>query len=351
MGTQPFTPSTSPVPQTAINAPLAGLSSSQYQSSAFTYPLNLCANNAGQDHYMVFHINEQNNTQYQTTSSGSGNPTGANGQPIASTVTTNAASASQFNLGSTSSTPSTGGETSSTQGGTAAQPGMNSTTGATSRVSTTIVLYMPQDIQATYAADWQSTELGLAEDLVGGMYKGNTSIADMVKSAGVSVVKNAGNMATSFMDLNLKDAFSAATHLVINNHLEVVFNGIGFRQFHFNWRFTPTSEAEAVNIDNIIQAFKFYAAPEILRNTAGRFWIYPSTFDIQYYSNGVENQFLNKISTCALVNMQVNYTATGHWAAHRQAAAIPGAPSVCTDMALTFMELELMTKDRILNGY
>jgi hypothetical protein len=243
-----------------------------------------------------------------------------------------------------------GTSTSSSNGGDASQSVPTNQTRPIQRVATTIVLYMPPEITTNYAADWTPTELGMAADIANKI-KSQESWTDIFKSAGVAGAKRLGDGANQFTGLNLKDAASLGNRMIINNHLEVIFNGITFRQFNFNFRFTPESEAEALNVDNIIRAFKFYAAPEILQGMAGRFWIYPAEFDIQYYANGKENLFLNKISTCALTNMQVNYTASGHWSAFRGHQDIQGSPSVCTDIALQFIELELMTKRRILEGY
>lgn len=218
------------------------------------------------------------------------------------------------------------------------------------RVATTIVLYMPPQIESNYQAEWESKEIGTADELTN-MAFGHGSLVNLFKSFGVSGAQNLGIAGNELTGMSISDALSLATRAAINPHKEVIFNGIGFRSFTFKYRFTPTSEDEATNVDNIIRAFKFYAAPEIKEGLAGRVWIYPGEFDIQYYANGKENLFLNKISTCALTAISVNYTGTGHWAAYRPHSKIQGSPSVCTELLLTFMELEIMTKKRIMDGY
>jgi hypothetical protein len=329
------------------DAPLAGIDTSQYTYSSFIYPLDLGAPGAGKDHYMVFHINETSTTQYQTTNVNGAAPTG---QP---TIVANAQQSQANGMGSTTNTPSQNGtSTSGQQGNSASNPSSVVAYQPIKRVATTIVLYIPQH-QVNYHAEWEAENLGVAADVMEAI-KGSESLKDLFKSAGASGLKNAGTMLNELTDLNLSAATSAATRIAINPHMEVIFNGIGFRQFQFSFRFTAQSEAEALNIDNIIRAFKFYAAPEILAGAAGRFWIYPAEFDIQFYSNGTENDFLNKISTCALTDMQVNYTSAGQWSAHRPYKSTPGlagSPSVCTDIQLTFKELEIITKERILQGY
>ena len=333
---------------TPIDSPLGALDTTQYSYSSFIYPLNLGTEGAGNDHYMVFHINETSNTQFNTRVVNDANPTDLptiNQNQLNTTNSVGGGASFVNSKGQVSSFAPSG-----PSGTTANAPALTHITAPVNRVATTIVLYMPQDIQSSYQAEWESADLGAAAAFSSKLF-GEGSWSDIMKSLGASALKNGGQMLNEFTGLELSNAISASTGFAINPHKEVIFNGIGFRQFSFKFRFTPTSEDEAANVDNIIRAFKFYAAPEIKTGSAGRFWIYPAEFDIQYYANGVENLFLNKISTCALTDINVNYTGTGHWAAHRPHSKIQGNPSVCTDISLTFKELEIMTKRRVLDGY
>jgi hypothetical protein len=346
-----------------ISQPLGDLDTNKYAYANFIYPLDLGASVAGKDHYIVFHINESYNTQYTTSGPGVG-PNGSfvgpsQNRPMSqlgpewnqSAININTMT-NEWNADGTPKDPNgdpNGNSTNGKNGNSANQSVIAQMHRPTNRVATTIVLYMPPEITASYAANWSETELGMAKETVD-LIKGG-SLKDLFTSGGMSAIKHVGDWANSFTDMNLKDAASLASRLVINNHQEVIFNGITFRTFTFNFRFTPESEDEAVNVDNIIRAFKFYAAPEIMQGWAGRFWIYPAEFDIQYYSNGKPNDFLNKISTCACTNVSVNYTPVGHFAAFRPSQRLQGAPSVCTDISLSFMELELMTKIRVQQGY
>ena len=327
--TQPF--------QNTTNKPLGDLDTNKYAYANFIYPLDLGASAAGKDHYIVFHINESENTQYMTAGTGFVGP--IQSDPSVVNANTNTA----HGLDQYGNSPQ------GANGNTAKQDFTTQTLRPTQRVATTIILYMPLEIQTAYQIDWAQTELGMAKEAVDILKSG--SFKDLFISGGASAVKQFGEKLNNFTGENLKDAASLAARMVINNHQEVIFNGIQFRTFAFNFRFTPESEDEAVNVDNIIRAFKFYAAPEIKEGLAGRFWIYPAEFDIQYYANGKPNDFLNKISTCALTSCAVNYTSSGHWAAFRPSQRVQGAPSVCTDLALNFMELELITKSRVLEGY
>ena len=332
---------------TGQNAPLKAVDTQQYAYSNFIYPLDLGAEGAGKDHMMVFHINETSTTFFKTATVNGNAPTG---KP---TIVNNSEINKAAGKGSTVSGAGSGTPPTGQQGAVTHTPLTSSLKQPIQRVATTIVLYMPQDIQTHYQSDWESVELGAAGDIVAAIQQAGKghSITDALRSIGASELKGLGTAFSEITNMSFGNALSRAGRLVINPHAEVVFNGIGFRQFNFSFRFTPENEDEALNVDNIIRAFKFYSAPEILKGTAGRFWIYPAEFDIEYWSNGKPNDFLNKISTCALVDMTVNYTASGQWSAHRPHSVIDGQAPVCTDISLVFKELELVTKERVLEGY
>ena len=94
--------------------------------------------------------------------------------------------------------------------------------------------------------------------------------------------------------------------------------------------------------------FRFHMAPE-LRSDHNRFMTLPSEFDIHYMyqaedGKASENDYYNKISTCVLSNCKVDYTpdkVTSH---------ADGSPVRIT-MSLTFKETEMLTKQRINEGY
>lgn len=323
------------------SGPLSVLDENQYNFQNYMYPLDLGAPGAGKDHFMVFHINQTR----MSSNNFSVREVNGKAPQAQSTLDTNRANDRALN-----GTPQDKATSTSGNSGNAVVDVFDSIRQPTTRVATSIVLYMPEQIETNYAAQWGAEDLGIAAD-ISNLVAGKGSWQDVISSSVASLSRELGNAANSLTGLNLKDAVSLNTRLVINNHPEVLFEGIGFRQFQFRFRFTPQTEAEAQNVDNIIRAFKFASAPDVVQGTAGRFWIYPDEFDIQYYSNGQENLFLNKVSTCALVDFQVNYTPLGHFAAFRQHSTIQGAPGVCTDISLTFKELEIMTKRRALEGY
>jgi hypothetical protein len=62
------------------------------------------------------------------------------------------------------------------------------------------------------------------------------------------------------------------------------------------------------------------------------------------WRNARENDFYNKIATCVLTNVSVDYTPDG------VKSFRDGSPTAIT-MSLSFKETELLTKDKINKGY
>tara|TARA_R110000822_G_C14931228_1_gene452560 strand:- start:268 stop:522 length:255 start_codon:yes stop_codon:yes gene_type:complete len=74
------------------------------------------------------------------------------------------------------------------------------------------------------------------------------------------------------------------------------------------------------------------------------FFIYPSEFEIKYYFKNQENIYFDRISTCVLEDMSVEYGGDIF-------ATFANGNPVEVNMSLKFKELELMTKERIKEGF
>jgi hypothetical protein len=102
-------------------------------------------------------------------------------------------------------------------------------------------------------------------------------------------------------------------------------------------------------VSNIIKYFRMYALPKRAQELAGRFLDYPAEFRIKFFHNGVENQFLPKIARCALKDVSLTF-GDEQFTTFAPIENL-GAPPSKIDMTLTFEELEIMTQDRIEQGY
>lgn len=306
------------------SGPLAKLEQSGYNVHSFSYPIDITAD-PGQQHFVVFYINESSNTQFKTVAqNGLLEQGGQSPQPLSGSPAVN----SPDNVTTWSKRP-------------------------IRRVSTAIALYMPQ-ISTTYTPVWEGVDMNAAGGAVKAGQEGQ--IGRMLGEIGVGVASNALADAKDFLkatlgaDVQTEDMVSMALRAARNPHMEMLFRTIGFREYQFDFKFTPRSEQEAVAVANIIKAFTFYASPEVRVDENGpRFYIYPAEFDIEFWSNGKPNNFVKKISTCCCTGINVNNTPSGAWSAFR-AGEFHGVP-VETNLTLSFKEVEIITKNRVLQGY
>ena len=99
-------------------------------------------------------------------------------------------------------------------------------------------------------------------------------------------------------------------------------------------------------IHNIVYQFKYHMAANYVGGGANglREMSFPDLFDIEYMHIGEQNLNLNRIATCALTKMDVEYGGD------RYVAYEGGVPQT-TKLSLNFTEMEIITKDHIKAGF
>lgn len=133
------------------------------------------------------------------------------------------------------------------------------------------------------------------------------------------------------------------TGAVLNNNLELLFNGPKLRSFRYSFRFTPREEDESIMIKKIIRLFKREMAAS--KSDTGLFLTTPSVFELEYKTfNDEPHPFLNKIKRCALTDMSVNYTPDGSYMTYQDRSM------TSYDLQLQFSELEPIYKEDYDNG-
>jgi len=129
------------------------------------------------------------------------------------------------------------------------------------------------------------------------------------------------------------------TGAVLNNNLEMLFQGPSLRTFSYNYKFTPREQSEANNIRNIIRVLKKESA--VQKANTGLFLKSPNVFDLQYIfgETGAPHPFLNNIKTCALTNITTDYTPDGSYMTYADGSM------TSYNLSLTFSELEPIYRD------
>ena len=133
-----------------------------------------------------------------------------------------------------------------------------------------------------------------------------------------------------------QSVISRSTGQILNNNLELLFQGVNLRTFPYSITFSPRSPEEATVVKDIIRRLKTSMAPKAgeLDGTAGGIFIQsPDVFQLKFLKDDVDHPFLHAFKLCALTGMSVNYTNAGTYTSYED-----GTP-VNIRMSLTFKEL------------
>ena len=226
-----------------------------------------------------------------------------------------------------------------------------STNRSQKRLETAIALHIPNQLQIRYGTQWSEEDTSTALMLpllgeaalkaLGNAVSGNWS-GDSPNARAMGQGMAAFGLAGGVPGTNT-GVVSAATGLAFNPRKEQVFKGVDFRTFQFDYQFFPRSQTEARNVLDIIKMFKLHMHPEF-KDKNKFLYIYPSEFDISYFTNGTENPALHKHTSCVLTEMSVNYTPNG------QFTSFPDGTPTQINMQLTFRELAQLDKPMIQGG-
>ena len=220
------------------------------------------------------------------------------------------------------------------------------------RTKTAISLYMPPSVQVSYESKYGDAPISqLAEtgyNAIKGFMTGNSAKAQVMSALEDSgqIVKNMALAALETAAPGAKALFAIEQGKVITPRMELMFEGIGRRNFSFSFSFIPKSEQEAEVIKEIVYYFKHHMAADYVGGGASgvREMNFPDSFDIEYMHIGKQNPNLHKISTCALTKMDVEYGGD------RYVAYEGGVPQT-TKLSLSFAEFDIITKQHIEAGY
>jgi hypothetical protein len=227
------------------------------------------------------------------------------------------------------------------------------------RLEAGITLYTPGNVRASYTFKYDMPEDLLVTLAQSENFESIKSGLESMKSAitgegAAEAVKNLGAfgriIATGVSGANGSKTVSMLSRTAINSRRDVVFQYVGNRQFRFEYTFAPRDIKEAEEVDRIIFMFKYFAHPEVLQGYSQFLYLYPAEFDIEYgmrVDGGQEiaNPNVNKISSCVLDSVDVDYSPTGRFQTLEK-----GEP-VIIKMSLMFREIETLHRARIAKGY
>ena len=244
-------------------------------------------------------------------------------------------------------------------------------------LETSIALYMPPAVSVNYGINYADQEIGALAEVGTGMIKaftqGGGDIVSKVGGAleaagGTAAQEGIQNVLLKSLDVAApggKAMFELQTGKVVTPRMELMFKGVGRRSFSFTFAFIPKSAQEAREVENIIYTFKENMHPEYANPTTRKEMKIPNTFEISYMYQNKTNDFLNKISTCFLTSMAVQYGGdrfTAYEPTESRMGEFSGGPPgrgtfskspppQKSQVTLGFTELETLSKQHIKEGY
>ena len=353
------------------SSPTSRLAGDPFKFTNLTYPRDVTQDMAN-GHYMLFYVNVQNKTKFKYDVQDGAQLghvvetlSGPRNSYSTKDFVTNATEDASYregivNRGGKGNVLSSDGVDLRKQ--RTPRTGLDSVLPRTQRITDSIAIYLPPNVQDSLSAGYSEAATGVAGlAAAGGINFINAMRRNDYAAASQSLVGSAKGMimeAAKRMGGDLLEGLTGAEGTVglvnkafgqaTNPYMEVLFEQMGMRSFTYNFTFAPRNADETEDVQRIIKMFRFHMAPE-LQGANERFLTLPSTFDIHYMyqmSSEIarENSFYHKIATCVLSDCQVDYTPGG------VKSFASGAPTQIT-MSLTFKETEMLTKEMIEEGF
>lgn len=207
------------------------------------------------------------------------------------------------------------------------------------RLDKVIILPMPNDHRVdtslTYKEQEQSKLTQIADALNGGLGVAG-GVYTALKNEGLAKILNVAGTVTS------PEALNAEEGLVWNPKKEVMYKDFDFRKFSFDYHFAPKSSAESELVRDIIETFRYYALPELVKGKL--FYVFPAEFEISFMQGQRDNPNIPRITTSVLERIVVNYSPNSVW------STLPNGGNASISMSLNFLEVELVDRSRVYNA-
>jgi hypothetical protein len=244
-----------------------------------------------------------------------------------------------------------------------------------------IMMYMPEDIGASYGANWGgkgftntgSDILRQAGTLLN--TEGFSGFGNTLQNIGNAMTRGQGLVASGIAgamnalpgkiggSVDANDVLGGIGGVILNPNAELLFSGFELRNFGLNFKMAPRSEAEAKVIRDICTTFKraslphFGASPgntianifkgnknTIEKNDNRNFIGVPNLCIVEFMKGKEPHPYLTQFKPCAIKEVNITYTPDGQYSTYRD-----GSP-VATGLTLSFLESKLVYSNEISYG-
>lgn len=219
-----------------------------------------------------------------------------------------------------------------------------------SEFGTIILLPLPQNLSSSISSDWQNQSVESWKFQL--MHnKDAINSASMPSSFKEAFAKLSGAASSMYNEASadVQEIFArtkssskiGGMKVVQNPRNEMMFQGMQFRSFNFNFTLVPYNEKDSGNITQAIKEIQKASVPEL--RGAKMFMQYPETWNIKFHDGDRRgNDHLMKINECCCTGIDVNYTPQGDSSSlHRMNAPL------AVELTLGFTEMFIPTKENI----
>lgn len=222
-----------------------------------------------------------------------------------------------------------------------------------------IVLYMPEDIQSQFGSGWNGAGFGAGaiglmntagalntqKDFIQTLQAGGNAIPGTIKTTAFSTLI-AGINAAAGANISLNQALGTITGTIINPNVELAYEAPKLRTFSLKFKLVPRTGSEAKIIKKICNTFKksmlpSYGGQAIGFREAGNLLTIPDLCQVSFMNGSQLHPYLPKYKLCGITDVNINYTAAGAYATYGD-----GSP-VATELTLSFLETKLVFSQEV----
>jgi len=216
--------------------------------------------------------------------------------------------------------------------------------GSKRKVKNTVAIYMPQTVKFQFAADYGAAEVGnligvsskLREAFLGEGNSKNLIAAGMQFS---KLIEGGVDFFSLGQATGLGALAQRRTNIAPAAMTEMIFNGIDYRSFSFDFKFTPRNKRESDLVRTILDVIKSSMLPRKYSSGSIAAYTVPDEFAIRFMKGMNINPYLDQIGLCACTGVDITYGGD-KFSTHAH-----GDP-VTIDATISFRELELVERDR-----
>jgi len=232
----------------------------------------------------------------------------------------------------------------------------------------TIMMYMPQDLSTSYAAEWGGKEFGSAATFIFKTMTSRGAVAGPLFEVGKGLPAGtigatsqliASTMQAAGQQITQNDVLAGTTDSIKNPNVEVLFGGPKLRNIGFKWKMTGKSRKECMTINRICKIFKMesmaaYGNAEgdgvtqdrALNNMKAynNFIQIPDLVRMRVMNGKKLHPYLTQYKSLAITNVDINYTPDGSYTTY-----LDGFPTT-VELAVKFVETKLVYKENLQQG-